>query len=89
MIRFYRLWQKDGLEPVYALRAAQRWLRDATNQDRADYFERFRPRVASALRMPGEAAAGLYTKAMIHKEGPDARSFSHPFWWSAFYLTGV
>ena len=89
MIRFYRLWQEDGLEPVYALRAAQRWLRDTTNQERADYFDRFRPRVSSALRMPGEAAAGLYTKAMIHKEGLDARSFSHPFWWSAFYLTGV
>lgn len=32
MSRFYELWRNDGLEPPLALRAAQQWVRDATNQ---------------------------------------------------------
>src|SRR5262249_4692157 len=40
MERFYRLWRDEGLAPVFALREAQRWLRDTTNREKAEYFGR-------------------------------------------------
>ena len=56
MERFYRLWREDGLAPVLALREAQRWLRDTTNREKADYFRRDVPAL-SAGRMPEMVAA--------------------------------
>lgn len=37
MERFYRLWRVEKLEPADALRQAQRWLRDTTNGEKAEY----------------------------------------------------
>jgi CHAT domain-containing protein len=88
MERFYRLWrEEDGRPPALALREAQRWLRDTTNREKADYFKRDVPAIAGA-RMPELVAAELYVDRMLQQE-PDARDFEHPFWWAAFYLTGV
>jgi CHAT domain-containing protein len=87
MVRFYHYWQEEGLEPVYALRAAQRWVRDTTNQEKADYFGQFV--LGSKTSMPDTAAAEFFSEAMLSKGGLEARSFAHPFWWGAFYLTGV
>ena len=39
--------------------------------------------------MPAAVAADFFSQAMSRREGPDARTFQHPFWWAAFYLTGV
>lgn len=86
MERFYRLWREDGLNPALALREAQRWLRDTTNWEKAEYFKRDVP-VLSATRMPETVAIDLYVDRM--QTEPDARPFTHPFWWAAFYLTGV
>ena len=33
MTRFYGLWRDEGHQPADALHAAQRWLRDATNDE--------------------------------------------------------
>ena len=38
LVRFYDLWRKHNLEPAAALRQAQLWLRDSTEQELADYF---------------------------------------------------
>ena len=43
MTRFYHCWKHDQLPPAAALRAAQRWLRDTTNREKADYFEAAMP----------------------------------------------
>ncbi|MFQ5614455.1 MAG: CHAT domain-containing protein, partial [Anaerolineae bacterium] len=88
MERFYRLWRHDGLSPALALREAQRWLRDTTNRQKADYFRRDIP-VLSGLKMPEPIAADFFSRVMSHEQGPEARSFEHPFWWAAFYLTGA
>jgi CHAT domain-containing protein len=69
MERFYTGWRKDKLSPAEALGAAQRWLRDTTNKEKAEYLERYSKEL-SGMRM-------------------DSRDFAHPFWWAAFYLTGV
>ncbi|MCB9137700.1 MAG: CHAT domain-containing protein [Caldilineaceae bacterium] len=87
MVRFYEYWRTDGLAPIYALRAAQRWMRDTTNGEKAAYFEGFV--VSDAQKMAGGAAAEFFSAALLNQEGADARSFEHPVWWSAFTLTGV
>ena len=86
MEHFYRCWREDNLSPAQALRAAQRWLRDTTNSQKAEYFKRYSPAL-SGMRMPETAAVEFFNKAM--SRGLDRRNFAHPFWWAAFYLTGV
>ena len=82
--RFYRLWRVEGLAPVEALRSAQRWLRDASNREMVDYFNRDMP---SVVRMPGKVAAEFYEDR--YYRDLDARPFENPFWWAAFTMTGV
>jgi CHAT domain-containing protein len=86
MERFYRLWRTDGLAPALALCEAQRWLRDTTNREKADYFRRDIP-TFSPDKMPEMIAADFFSQATMRR--PDGRDFAHPFWWAAFYLTGV
>jgi CHAT domain-containing protein len=48
--RFYQLWLAERLAPAEALRAAQLWLRDATNGEKASLFPQIYPvRSSSAL----------------------------------------
>jgi len=86
MERFYRLWREDGLAPALALREAQRWLRDTTNREKADYFRRDIPTLSTG-KMPEMIAADFFSRATMRR--PADRDFAHPFWWAAFYLTGV
>lgn len=90
MERFYRLWREENLEPAEALRKAQRWLRDTTNSQKADHYKRH----ISALGggeggMEELVAVDFYYAMMSHPTGREAQAFQHPFWWAAFYLTGV
>jgi CHAT domain-containing protein len=86
MERFYRLWREERLEPPEALRRAQIWLRDTTNREKADTFRRDVPAL-SAGKMPEMIAADFFSQAAARR--PADRDFAHPFWWAAFYLTGV
>lgn len=89
MEHFYHGWReahKERLTPAEALRAAQRWLRDTTNKEKAEYFKRYNPE-PPAQHMPEAAAVDFFTYAMSRDQ--DGRDFAHPFWWAAFYLTGV
>ncbi|MBK9095741.1 MAG: CHAT domain-containing protein [Anaerolineae bacterium] len=86
MERFYRLWRQEGLPPGEALAAAQRWLRDTTNQEKADYFGHDIPDLDGA-RMPQAIAADFFEQ--VAERHQQEQSFEHPFWWAAFYLTGV
>jgi len=87
MEQFYARWRKDKLSPAEALRCAQRWLRDSTNKEKAEYCKRYSPELASRLRMPEGAAIDCDTDLMIRFLND--RDFAHPFWWAAFYLTGL
>jgi CHAT domain-containing protein len=90
MEHFYAGWRekgKDKLTPAQALRATQRWLRDTTNREKAEYFKRYSPQLSGRVRMPQAAAINFFNEAM--SRNLDNRDFAHPFWWAAFYLTGV
>lgn len=86
MEHFYHLWRKEVQQPCIALRNAQQWLRDTTNQEKGEYFKRYISEMAGT-RMPEPAAATLYSSVMIQM--PDSRDFEHPYYWAAFYLTGM
>jgi CHAT domain-containing protein len=86
MVRFYDLWQSDGLVPAEALRQAQIWLRDTTNGEKAEYFGTELPEL-NGTRMPEPLADALFKQAALRK--PHKRAFAHPFHWAAFAFTGV
>jgi CHAT domain-containing protein len=90
MQRFYALWRTEGMAPVQALREAQRWLRNATARDKTMFSIQ---RVPAPLR---QVIAILTTISFIgcrlvnailrrRAKGP----FEHPYWWAAFYFTGI
>jgi CHAT domain-containing protein/tetratricopeptide (TPR) repeat protein len=85
MEHFYRRWREDELSPAEALRAAQRWVRDTTNREKAEYCQRDGAAL-SRTRMPEDADVTFFTEAM--SRDLDGRDFAHPFWWAAFYFTG-
>jgi CHAT domain-containing protein len=81
--RFYNLWKsKDSqLSPAEALRQAQIWLRDTTNQEKRDYLH-------STALIPGAAARSASDHLLL--EFPQhERSFAHPYYWAAFGYTGL
>jgi CHAT domain-containing protein/tetratricopeptide (TPR) repeat protein len=76
MSRFYYLWRSEGLQPAAALRAAQRWMRDADNGTLAAFLRANLPvdvvnRIADALERNASAA-----------------TFGHCVHWAAFTYTG-
>ena len=82
MLRFYAEWKDGGLPPVEALPAAQRWLRDTTNKQKAEHFAPGAPH-----GLPTEAARSLW-RALVRLE-PERREFTHPVHWAGFVFTGA
>jgi CHAT domain-containing protein len=77
MARFYHLWHEDGSDPADALRAAQRWLRDSTNADKADFFKQ------DNIPFPKQPPA---TAIRLWEEG---RSDASPTRWAGFAYFGA
>jgi CHAT domain-containing protein len=84
---FYRSWRTDRKTLAQSIRAAQLWLRDTTNGEKAEYF-RLNARELGDIPSPGQQAL-LELFKQADKSNPLALDFSHPFWWAAFYLTGA
>jgi len=88
MARFYELWKAGGLQPPEALRQAQRWVRDTTNDRKAAYFKDFLPEFQpDDERLPLHVADTLYKASILAR--PDENDFAHPFYWAAFSYTGA
>ncbi|SHG44424.1 CHAT domain-containing protein [Chryseolinea serpens] len=85
-IKFYSLWKTENHEPSKALQLSQLWLRDATNEVLAEFFDELKDKVPAT-----EEAAGLLDqkrKEYILKEDQMERPFSHPFYWAGFIFLG-
>lgn len=79
MERFYRYWRVEGLSPVHALRAAQIWTRDTSNQEKADYFaQEFVEK--SGERMADTIAIEFFSDISLDYGSLDHRFFAHPAW---------
>jgi CHAT domain-containing protein len=75
--RFHELWRKDGLAPWSALRQAQRWVRDSTNEEKAMKF----PSVSEVQ--------GATVSATNRDFWAGAHGHGHPYHWGAFTYSGV
>lgn len=73
MVRFYELWQDQGLEPAAALAAAQRWVRDTTNGEKQ---ARFAGLAALAPRLT-QAQTEFWETARGHADPANWAGFVH------------
>ncbi|MBV9024937.1 MAG: CHAT domain-containing protein [Streptomycetaceae bacterium] len=76
MTRFYQLCHDDSLAPPEALRRAQRWLRDATNDEKAAVF-------------PSYGALAEGRSPLARRMWGTARAHASPRFWAAFTYTGA
>ena len=74
--RLYEFWRKDGLAPWDALRQAQRWVRDSTNDEIARHF-------------PSAGLNGTKLRENERAFWGRAHGHSHPYHWGAFAYSGV
>ncbi|MGW2488365.1 CHAT domain-containing protein [Streptomyces sp. NPDC001606] len=81
MARFYQLWRTQRLEPAGALRAAQRWLRDTTNQEK---IQDLAPALIPLTEDQG--LEGLVRSLRLRD--PDARPYLHSADWAALSYHG-
>jgi CHAT domain-containing protein/tetratricopeptide (TPR) repeat protein len=84
--RFYDYWQIEKLAPDPALRQAQIWIRDTTNQEKADYLETQIPALSGDRLSP--TVAEHFYEAIAFKD-PATKDFAHPYYWAAFGYFGV
>ena len=84
LTKFYDLWRDHHLPPDQALRQAQIWLRDSTNDEKV---QELKPLLRSATRMSSDTAQELYDE--LSMEMLNDRTFAHPFHWAAFSYTGI
>lgn len=86
LTKFYDFWREQHLPPDQALRQAQLWLRDSTNDDIVQDLELALPEFTT--RQFPEATARFLHDHFSYKT-PTDRPFAHPFHWSAFSYNGV
>ncbi|WP_457447139.1 CHAT domain-containing protein [Roseateles sp. P5_E4] len=82
--RLYEGLLRDRLSPAQALRAAQRWLRDATNESLARYY--------GAMQEAGVAIDPSLLQRELRRHtlaSARERPFSHPYFWAAFVIYGA
>ncbi|HEX4092061.1 MAG TPA: CHAT domain-containing protein, partial [Trebonia sp.] len=76
MARFYDCWLTDGVPPPEALRRAQRWLRDVTNEE-------------LLTRYPDLLADVVPAEGFRRRLWERARAHRHPTRWAAFVHIGL
>ncbi len=83
LTKFYELWREKEIPPDQALRQAQIWLRDSTNDEKVIECKA----AIDSTRMSQATAQQLYDE--LAWETKNERSFAHPFHWAAFTYTGI
>jgi len=99
MVKFYEfhfhgdnLNESKPMPPAQALRQAQRWVRDATNEELADFFDAYPKlkgvRRQAVVRMSQEAV--LAEPASVDLDDPQTRPFADkPYHWAPFIFVGA
>lgn len=83
MSRFYDYHIIKNHEPAAALRLAQRWLIDASNQNIIDYLE---TKISEGVLTNSETMP-IISQLKLHE--PDAYTYSQPYYWAAFVFYGA
>lgn len=94
MVRFYAFWRLDSREPPNALAEAQRWVRDSTNREKAEFFEQIIKAAGSISVKDPVLAEKAERSAMVLSTNlrswpAEEKSHLHPFYWAAFYYSGI
>ena len=89
MVKFYEAHLKEGLAPASALRKAQFWLRDMTNDDLYRLVKQNcqRTDLSDQSRLIFESARQQFRDVTLAH--PDKRPFTHPYYWAAFAFYGL
>jgi len=87
MLRFYHDWRVLSMAPAEALREAQRWFRETTNQEKVNYLGGFMPALGGVPKFDVDAVTSMYRMLML--EPPEERKYAHPQFWGAFTYYGV
>jgi CHAT domain len=85
MTEFYRCWRQEQMAPSDALREAQQWLRDSTNDEKAAHFEAAAD--AGEEWLPYAAAEDFLD--LLDSGDPDSRDHAEIHAWGAFAHFGA
>jgi tetratricopeptide (TPR) repeat protein len=85
MVRMYEEMMVNGERPPEALRNAQLWLRDLSDEDELSFLEQHPELRTESLRRR-EAGYPVGGRA---SQQPETRPFAHPALWAAFVPSGV
>jgi CHAT domain-containing protein len=90
MVKFYEAHLKEGLAPAAALRKAQLWLRDVTNEELSELFAKYKLTATdrpTSTRMAYEMASEKFREHTLRD--PNERPYAHPYYWAPFVFYGV
>ena len=93
MIYFYRQWQEAGESGPVALRNAQKWLREATREDLAAWYQGEIDKISANSREVPEVKFMLNRFFNRNREALAKMEldppYQHPYYWAAFTITGL
>jgi CHAT domain-containing protein len=86
MMRFYHSWRVQKISVAAALREAQQWMRDTTNNEKAGFCETLLPDFGGTAVFDTNAVSSIYR--LLALKPPEERTYSHPHFWAAFTYSG-
>jgi tetratricopeptide (TPR) repeat protein len=93
MIYFYRQWQEAGESGPVALRNAQKWLREATREDLAAWYQGEIDNISANSPELSEVEVSLRRFFKSNRQELATikldRPYQHPYYWAAFTITGL
>jgi len=93
MIYFYRQWREVGQSGPVALRNAQKWLREATREDLAAWYQGEIDKISANSPEHSEVEAtlidSLQTDQLALATMELHQPYQHPYYWAAFTITGL
>ncbi|MEG4276589.1 CHAT domain-containing protein [Microcoleus sp. MON1_C1] len=93
MIYFYRQWQEAGESAPVALRNAQKWLREATREDLAAWYQGEINNISANSPELSEVEVSLRRFFKSNRQELATmeldRPYQHPYYWAAFTITGL
>ena len=92
MIYFYQRWREVGDSLPVALGNAQKWLREATREELAVWYQREIDKISVNNGEPSEVEAMLrrfFKSSRQELAKMKAQPYQHPYYWAAFTITGL